>query len=55
MKTFEQWIVEVDHAIGARLGGMTSNDLPDRPYMDMYNDGMTPQEAALEAIEYANE
>ncbi len=51
--TFEKWKQAVNAA--SELGGLTTNDLPDCPYYDWYDSGMTPAEAASEAIKNANE
>ena len=48
-KTFEAWMKEVDRRIEASIG-LSSADLPDICYRDMYDDGATPASAAREAI-----
>ena len=47
--TFKNWMVEVDRIIARRFG-ITSSDLADTTYWDMWNDEMTPAEAADEAL-----
>lgn len=44
-KTFDEWMKEVDNIL-ARTVGLTSLDLPDCPYHDWYEDGVTPRSAA---------
>ena len=53
-KTFEAWMKEVDRRIEASIG-LSSADLPDICYRDMYADGATPASAAREAIKGAME
>ena len=48
-RTFKQWMGAVDAIISRRFG-MTSSDLADTTYWDMWNDEMTPAEAADEAL-----
>ena len=48
--TFPEWMKRVDRAISARLG-LGANDLADQPYADWWESGMTPKEAAEEAIQ----
>ena len=48
-RTFTQWMGAVDAIISRRFG-MTSSDLADTTYWDMWNDEMTPAEAADEAL-----
>jgi|2_EtaG_2_1085320.scaffolds.fasta_scaffold42555_2 hypothetical protein len=48
-RTFKQWMGAVDAIISRRIG-MTSSDLADTTYWDMWNDEMTPAEAADEAL-----
>ena len=49
MKTFEQWMTQVD-AWCERLAGCSYQDLPDVCYADMYEDGIGPKAAARQAI-----
>jgi hypothetical protein len=48
--TFEQWMKKVDQNI-SEVAGLSSNDLADQNYMDWFEDGMTPMEAAMEALD----
>lgn len=48
--TFEQWMKKVNQNI-SEVVGLSSDDLADQPYMDWFTDGMTPMEAAMEALE----
>lgn len=50
--TFKQWMHAVDATISDRCG-LTSNDLADICYRDLYDDEVSPMEAAYEAL--ANE
>lgn len=52
--TFELWMRKVDEHLIDRCG-MTSADLPDYYYMDLFEDGVDPEEAAEEAFENAFE
>lgn len=48
---FKEWMKEVDAQINKLIGfGLTSDDLADYLYDDAYDDGLTPEEAAIEAI-----
>lgn len=51
-KEFEAWMKRVDGFLEKEFL-LDSKDLPDRPYWDEWQDGMTPVEAAKEALEYA--
>jgi hypothetical protein len=51
---FEQWLRKVNYHLIQQCG-MVSDDLPDRPYRDMYEGGDSPEDAATEALEYAKE
>lgn len=51
---FKAWMAKVDAAIEARIG-MSSMDLPDICYNDMYQDGAKPGTAANAAIRAASE
>jgi len=51
---FREWMREVDAYLEQRLG-MSSDDLPDWLYRDDYDDGLSPEEAAENAIAYACE
>jgi len=50
---FEDWKKQVDFHIGKKVGGMTSDDLPDQPYADWHEQGVGPKSAASKAIRYA--
>ena len=50
--TFEKWMEKVDACLVRRVG-VSSADLPDVPYRDLYDTGSTSEEAADEAIENA--
>lgn len=52
--TFEHWMKEVDRNISLEIG-LSSEDLPDICYRDMYVDGKTPKNVAKKAIKMANE
>lgn len=47
--SFEQWMEQVDQYLIDTLG-LDSSHLPDRCYYDMYDDGVSPRTAALDAI-----
>jgi hypothetical protein len=51
--TFEIWMAAVDSAVSSILYGMTSGDLPDICYMDLFEDGVSPRSAARQAIKSA--
>ena len=53
--TFLEWKARVNAVISRKTGGLTSDDLPDCMYHDWYDEGMTPAEAANEAVEAAME
>jgi len=52
LRSYETWISDVD-AVLVRKVGVSSADLPDILYRDLYDDGHSPEEAAEEAIENA--
>lgn len=52
--TFEQWLNKVDAAVESRTG-LSRDDLPDCPYRDWYDDGVSPSAAASRAIKAAKE
>lgn len=52
--TFEEWLRQVNLHIAKLTGGLVSDDLPDAPYYDMYDDGLGPQSAARRAIRNAS-
>ena len=49
-QTFVQWKARVNACVIARAGVCT-DDLPDVPYYDWFEDGISPQEAAEMALE----
>lgn len=49
--TFEQWMKQVDSLIAVNYGGLTSEDLPDYCWYDLFEDEYTPQEAVEDYIE----
>jgi hypothetical protein len=53
--TFEGWMRAVGDNIASIMCGLSHDDLPDCCYRDWYDDGRTPQSAALEALKNANE
>lgn len=46
-QSFEQWMAQVDNYVSALIG-LSTGDLPDRPYYDEYEAGTTPKEMAKE-------
>ena len=50
--TFIDWLCKVNRAIEARYG-LTTDDLPDCPYRDWFEDGMSPTTAARMALNNA--
>lgn len=51
-KSFEAWMKMVDAIISSKIG-LSSNDLPDCPFMDWWEDGMSSASAAKKAIKNA--
>lgn len=51
---FRDWMGAVDRAVSARVG-LSAADLPDCPYRDWFDDGVTPQTAARRAVKRAQE
>lgn len=49
---FELWLAKVDAAVSAELG-LSIDDLPDAPYRDLFDEGLTPEQAAQEVVEDA--
>lgn len=49
-RSFEDWMASVNLHIQNMAGGLSYEDLPDQPYYDWYSSGMSPKEAAMEAI-----
>lgn len=52
--TFEEWKVSVNFWV-RRDHGLDLDDLPDCPYRDWYDDGISPLTAAKRAIKLAKE
>ena len=48
--TYTDWIKAVNREISALTGGFSADDLVDAPTRQMYDDGITPSEAAREII-----
>lgn len=53
-RSFEEWKKQVDQAIN-RICGLSSDDLPDQPYRDWYEEGVPTATAARRAVRYAQE
>jgi len=53
--TFQGWKAAVDQRLATQLCGLDSSDLPDCPYYDWYDQGVTVAQAARKAINAANE
>lgn len=53
-RSFEEWKKQVDQAIN-QICGLSSDDLPDQPYRDWCEDGVSPATAARRAVRYAQE
>lgn len=51
---FATWLARVDMALIRRLG-LTTDDLPNIDYRGMHAEGLTPSEAARQAILNANQ
>ena len=51
-QTFDQWMKEVNNVIG-KFCGLSSDDLPDICYSDLFEEGATLKQAAKQAIKYA--
>jgi hypothetical protein len=47
---FEQWMSRVDRFLEA-ICGLGSSDLADVAYYEMYLDGISPRDAALDALD----
>ena len=48
--SFEVWMNKLNNCIRS-VAGIDSDDLPDANYMDMYEDGFQPAEAAIAVLE----
>ena len=53
-KSFENWLARID-AIVSEKCGLSVHDLPDCPFRDWYDDGVSAASAAKRAIRLANE
>jgi len=53
-KPFKNWMRQVDKEVGKKVG-ISAQDLPDVPYADWHDDGMSPKAAAAKAIKMAKE
>ena len=51
MENFKQWMQSVDSELTG-ISGLSSSDLADICYRDMFDDGMTANDAAIECLEY---
>jgi len=49
--TFDTWLAKVDQILLRATEAFTSGDLADQPYWNWWNDGVSPREAALDALE----
>jgi hypothetical protein len=49
---FKKWMTEVDIAVAGRAF-VSAHDLPDQPYRDWFEEGLSPDEAAALALEDA--
>jgi hypothetical protein len=54
-KLFNQWKAKVDAILSKKLGGLTSDDLPDIDYWSLWQDRVSPSSAAAQAIRNAKE
>lgn len=48
---FTDWMADVDEELAAKLGGLTSRDLPDQTYRDFFDDEMDPAEVAEQVLD----
>ena len=48
-ETFEGWMAEVDALVESSIG-LSTRDLPDRPYYDWYEDYLSPKMVARKVI-----
>ena len=48
--TFEKWFILVDLEVQRRTGGVSVHDLADFCSRDLFEDGVSPEEAADEAL-----
>lgn len=52
MSEFEIWMGQIDRVVNA-TAMVSVYDLPDRPFRDWFDSGMTAADAAQQALEYA--
>jgi hypothetical protein len=52
--SFDEWKLTV-YAYVDGMVGLSCDDLPDCPYYDWFRAGMTPREAAVAAVRYAQD
>lgn len=50
--TFEEWMQKIDKLYQRKLG-VSVHDMPDEPWRDFYEDGITPEEIMELAVEGA--
>lgn len=48
-KTFGSWMSKVQTIVQNKIG-VSTHDIPDQPYMDWYEDEVSPKSAAARAI-----
>lgn len=48
--SFEQWKARLDNLVAEELCGLTTDDLPDQMYWDMYDQGDSPEEVRDEIM-----
>lgn len=51
---FKDWLHDVDRHVTAKTG-LGRDDLPDCPYADWYEEGVSPKRAAARALKRAGE
>jgi len=49
---FEEWMRELDNTLDRNIG-IVSDDLPDQPYRDWFEEGLTPGRAAYRALRHS--
>jgi hypothetical protein len=52
MDSFDSWFAKVDANVSATVG-LSVSDLPDCPFRDWFEDGISPSEAAEMTLEEA--
>jgi len=53
MTDFDQWMEKVDYCVAMLFCGLSTSDLPDVDFWELFDGGDTPEEAALFVIENA--